>query len=206
MVHFEYLIDKIIGVLDGWKAKLLSFGGKVTLIKVVLSSVPIYTMASTLIPVTVLKRMERLMANSLWSSKAKTWAHGVRWEKICLPESVGGLGIRGFQHVQHGLHAKLMWLVMRGGSLWADFARARYYVDNKCTTPSSSSPIWRSIVEHWPILMTVARWIVGEENIRFWTDNWSEEVLFGPSPHDQLLTVAEAVQNREAFTELLTTE
>lgn len=61
-------------------------------------------------------------------------------------------------------------------------------------------------MEHWPILMTVARWIVGEENIRFWTDNWSEEVLFGPSPHDQLLTVAEAVQNREAVTELLTTE
>lgn len=49
--------------------------------------------------------------------------------------------------------------------------RARYYVGNECTTPASSSPIWRSIAQHWPRLLTAARWTIGEGSISFWTAN-----------------------------------
>lgn len=31
-VHFEYLLDKVRHALEGWEARLLSFGGNMTLI------------------------------------------------------------------------------------------------------------------------------------------------------------------------------
>lgn len=45
-IYFEFLLAKIRRVLDGWKAKLLSSGGKVTSyqIKSVLCSIPIYSL------------------------------------------------------------------------------------------------------------------------------------------------------------------
>lgn len=59
-------MDKVRAKLEGWKAKLLSFAGKLTLIKAVLTSVPIYTLASSYVPITtIIKRLEQLMNNFL---------------------------------------------------------------------------------------------------------------------------------------------
>lgn len=76
VLHFEFLMEKIRTIIEGWKARLLSFRGKLTLIKSVLHSIPIYSMASTMVHSSVIKRIERLMANFLWSSKAET-----QWER-----------------------------------------------------------------------------------------------------------------------------
>lgn len=43
-VDFSYIDDRINSRLAGWKTKLLSRAGRVTLAKSVLSSMPIYTM------------------------------------------------------------------------------------------------------------------------------------------------------------------
>lgn len=91
VLHFEFLVEKISTIIEGWKARLLSFGGKLTLIKSVLHSIPIYSMASTMVPSSVIKRIERLMANFLWSSKAETRTQLVKWERICLNVDAGGL-------------------------------------------------------------------------------------------------------------------
>lgn len=188
IIHFEYLIERIRKEIDAWKAKLLSFGGKITLIKAVLSSSPIYSMASPLVSTFVLNRIERLMANFLWNSKYVAWTHWVNWKRVCAAEEVGGLGIRGLHQIQQSLHAKLMWLVMRDDSLWAKFARAKYFDGDLYTTPSTASPLWRSIADQWPRLLHLTRWIVGDGKISFWGDNWCGEVLYGPLPRDRKLT------------------
>lgn len=162
VIHFEYLIEKIRRAIDGWKVKLLSFGGKITLIKAVHSSSPIYTIASVLVHMSVLNRIERLMANFIWNSKSAARTHLVNWKRVCATEEVGGLGIRGLHQIQQSLHAKLMWLVMRDDSLWAKFARAKYFDGDLCTAPSMGSPLWRSIADQWPRLLHLTRWIVGD--------------------------------------------
>lgn len=58
LVYFKHLVDKIRRKLEGWKAKMLSFAGKLMLIKSVLSTVPIYTLASAYVPITIIKRLE----------------------------------------------------------------------------------------------------------------------------------------------------
>lgn len=58
-IYFEHLVEKVRNALEGWKSKVLSFGGRITLLKSVLTSYPIYTLASTAVPKTVLRRLEK---------------------------------------------------------------------------------------------------------------------------------------------------
>lgn len=44
MAHFQYLVDAINKKLVGWKNKFLSPGGRLILIKHVLSAIPIHVM------------------------------------------------------------------------------------------------------------------------------------------------------------------
>lgn len=45
--------------------------------------------------------------------------------------------------------------------------------------------------------MSLFRWVIGEGSISFWTNNWCGEILEGPLPCDQALTVAQAVEIAE---------
>lgn len=44
-VYFERIFQIVTSKLEGWKAKILSFAGKITLIKSVLASIPIHTLS-----------------------------------------------------------------------------------------------------------------------------------------------------------------
>lgn len=65
-MYLEHLIDKVYRVLEEWKARLLSFSGRLTLVKAVLSSIPIYTLASAYVPKGTIKRVEQIICNFLW--------------------------------------------------------------------------------------------------------------------------------------------
>ena len=81
--------------LAGWKRLYLSKGGKLTLIKSTLSSLPTYFLSILPIPSKVANRMEKLQRDFLWSgSSGDSKLHPVNWAKICKPMQVGGLGIR----------------------------------------------------------------------------------------------------------------
>lgn len=74
-VYFEYLVDKVQKLLDGWKTSTLSFRQWITLIKPVLQSYLIYTLTRTLIPKSIIRRMENLIAQFLWNVKGEARTH-----------------------------------------------------------------------------------------------------------------------------------
>jgi hypothetical protein len=53
---WDFLISKIENKLENWKEKLLSIGGRLTLIKSVLSAMPLYWMSIFRLPVQVRKK------------------------------------------------------------------------------------------------------------------------------------------------------
>lgn len=63
---FLPLIEKVEFRLEGWKSKLLSRGGRLELMNSVLSSIPIYFMASFLFPKWVIKRLDQIRRDFLW--------------------------------------------------------------------------------------------------------------------------------------------
>lgn len=74
-MYFEHLIDKVYRVLEEWKARLLSFIGRLTLVKAVLSSIPIYTLASANVPKGTIKRVEHIICNFLWHVQGHSGVH-----------------------------------------------------------------------------------------------------------------------------------
>lgn len=86
---------------------------------------PVYTMSCALVPKSVLIRVERLMAKFLWNNRVEVRTHWVNSNSICLPFEEEGLGIRRLAQIQDCLDAKLLWLVMKGGTLWANFPQSK---------------------------------------------------------------------------------
>jgi hypothetical protein len=95
------VIDRIVGRLSSWKNKFLSFGGRLVLLKVILSSLPVYFL-----------------------SFFKSW---INWDSICSPKDEGGLGVRRVGAFNLSLLGKWCWrmLVDKEG-LWYQVLKARY--------------------------------------------------------------------------------
>ena len=88
------ILEKMERRLVGWKRLYLSKGGKVTLIKSTLSSLPTYFLSLMPLPRKVANRMEKLQRDFLWSGiSGDSKLHLVNWAKVYKPLQLGGLGI-----------------------------------------------------------------------------------------------------------------
>ncbi|XP_038972820.1 uncharacterized protein LOC120104938 [Phoenix dactylifera] len=89
------LVQRIQSRLEGWMVSSLSMMGRVTLVRSMLGSIPVYLMANTVVPKMVLLRIERLPRSFLWGSyNGGHGVHLVAWEQVYLPTSEGGLGVQ----------------------------------------------------------------------------------------------------------------
>lgn len=89
------ILERVEKLLSSLKAGYLLVGGRITLINVVLSNLPIYYMSLLRCPRSVASCIERLERNFLWQggSSDKKF-HLVDWASVCKPKKAGGLGFR----------------------------------------------------------------------------------------------------------------
>ena len=74
------ILEKIEWKLVGWKKLYLSKGGRLTLLKSTLSSLPTYYLSLFTIPWHVGNKIEKLQRDFLWGDSK---AHLVGWDKVC---------------------------------------------------------------------------------------------------------------------------
>ena len=92
---FQYVIDRVKAKLSVWKANCLSMAGRITLAKLVISLIPMYTMLVARIPVSVCKEIERLQRNFIWGHEdVGKHFHSIGWDRITRPKEFGRLGFR----------------------------------------------------------------------------------------------------------------
>ena len=72
------ILDKIECKLAGWKKMYLSKGGRLTLLKSTLSSLPTYFLSLFTIPTHVANKIERLQRDFLWGIPRHIWWDGIR--------------------------------------------------------------------------------------------------------------------------------
>ncbi len=115
------IIEKIEKRLMGWKRLYLSKGGKVTLIKSTLLSLPSYFLSLFPIPTGVDKHLEKLHKEFLWSGFWE-WAtfHFVNWSKTCDPLQSGGLAIRNLRRFNQALLGNWLWRYGIAGRLFGE--------------------------------------------------------------------------------------
>ena len=78
-----------------WKRQYISKGGRITLIKSTLASIPLYQRSLFRMPKIVARRLEKLQRDFLWGrGNLERKVHLVNWEVVCAHKEKGGLGIR----------------------------------------------------------------------------------------------------------------
>ncbi|GKC96040.1 RNA-directed DNA polymerase, eukaryota [Tanacetum coccineum] len=177
-------ISKIKARLSKWKVRTLSIGGRLTLLKSVLGSTPIYSMSMYKAPKSVLNKMEALRRdffNGVQGHDRKiAW---IKWAKVLASKKYGGLGVSSYYALNRALLFKWLWrFISCDGSLWFRFIKAIH--GNSMQVPSSchSSP-WSVILKevsalksHGVDLLSHCKIRVGSgRNTRFWSDVWLGE-------------------------------
>ncbi|XP_071700261.1 uncharacterized protein [Rutidosis leptorrhynchoides] len=128
LAHWNTLLDKFKKQLSGWKANLLSIGGRLTLIRSVLNSLGIYYFSLFKCPDSIVNDIESLRSNFFWGScsDAKKM-HWLRWDQVIAPMDQGGLNIGSTCAFNYALLLKWIWhFTTDVESHWGSVIRAIY--------------------------------------------------------------------------------
>ncbi|CAL5342156.1 unnamed protein product [Camellia sinensis] len=125
---WQPVIEKVKRKLATWKRKVLSYAGRLTLIRSVLSCMPIYFLSIFKIPVGVAKQIEKIQAAFLCGkSELKRKVHLVKWADLTVDKSQGGLGLRNLREFNACLLLKWWWRFgMEGRAIWKQMLWCKY--------------------------------------------------------------------------------
>jgi hypothetical protein len=174
------IIEKIERRLAGWQKIYLSKGGRLTLLKSTLSSLPTYYLSLFPIPASVAKRIECLQRNFLWGGMGEEHKfHLVAWNKICSPIQHGGLGVRQLIPTNIALLGKWLWRFgLEETHLWRRVVAAKYGEGRGGWTSnlprgSYGCSLWRHIRKGWEVFSSHVGFEVGlGTRVSLWHDNW----------------------------------
>ncbi|VFQ69608.1 unnamed protein product [Cuscuta campestris] len=142
-------IRKILSI-----SKKLNQMGRLILIKHVLSSIPLHLMAAQRIPKSILKSLNRLMANYFWGiNEEGPKYHWRKWEKLCFPFEEGGLGLRNLLNSQDAAYIDLWWKVVTENSIWGKFMKSKYFRDGIFSPKIYDSYTWKAICKISPLVL-----------------------------------------------------
>ncbi|GJT23006.1 putative reverse transcriptase domain-containing protein [Tanacetum coccineum] len=159
VVSWNEVVNRIRERLASWKAKALSIGGRLTLIKSILGSLPIYYL-------------------SLFKALLK-----VKWKSILLDKELGGLGVGCLHSKNLGLLGKWKWCFLNeGNALWRTVITEFYGPDGGFGTYAGGviSGVWAGIlkaVKHIEDIdssfnVSFSLKIGNGSNTSFWKDHW----------------------------------
>uniref|UniRef100_A0A2N9I593 Reverse transcriptase domain-containing protein n=1 Tax=Fagus sylvatica TaxID=28930 RepID=A0A2N9I593_FAGSY len=174
------ILEKIERRLAGWKKLYLSKGGRLTLLKSTLSSLPTYYLSLFTIPKHVAMRIEKLQRDFLWGGLGDGFKHHlVNWSTVCSPVAQGGLGVRKVEVVNRALLGKWLWRFGREEAhLWRRVIVAKYGEEwggwiSKKPRGAHGCSLWKGIMSGWDFFHQHVKLVAGLGNrIRFWHDNW----------------------------------
>ena len=94
MVAWDEVEERFRKRLAMWKRKYISKGGRLTLIKSTLASLPIYFMSLFRMLRRVRLRLEKIQRDFLWGGGAlENKPYLVKWDFVCLDKRKGGFGV-----------------------------------------------------------------------------------------------------------------
>ncbi|GKA33082.1 RNA-directed DNA polymerase, eukaryota [Tanacetum coccineum] len=183
---WEDIVDRVRRRLSKWKMKMLSIGGRLTLIKSVLGSMPIFHMSMFKVPTGILRILESIRGkffngHETYCKKA-SW---VQWNKVLAPKVIGGLGISSLYALNRGLLFKWVWrFFAHESTLWSRVVKAIHGDDGNIDGVSRKgvNTCWTSIINEVKVLankginlMSFMQKKMGNGlSTLFWEDGWCE--------------------------------
>nr|KAJ0207903.1 hypothetical protein LSAT_V11C500236740 [Lactuca sativa] len=94
IAKWNVLVCKFENRLSKWKANCLSAGGRLTLVRLVLGSLPTYLLSMFQGPKGIIKKLETLRSNFFGGGKmGDNKINWIKWEKVIASKDFGGFGI-----------------------------------------------------------------------------------------------------------------
>ncbi|GJZ92047.1 RNA-directed DNA polymerase, eukaryota [Tanacetum coccineum] len=134
------VINRFRDRLSSWKAKSLSIGSKITLVKSVIGNLPIYYLSLFKAPLKIINILESIRSHFFWgfkeSQKGISW---VKWNSILPDFENGGLGVSSLLAKNLGLLAK--WkrhFLVEKNALWRTVIKGFKGIDGGFRSPPNS--------------------------------------------------------------------
>lgn len=112
-IEFQPLLSVVQGKLEGWTSNLFSYGGRITLVKAVLSAMPLHYMQTHKLHIGIIRHIDRMRRNFLW--KGNIICRGINclanWEMVCSLKKIEDQGSLIY-------HARMMRLWPSGFGRW----------------------------------------------------------------------------------------
>jgi hypothetical protein len=96
------LLGKIIGRLDSWTSKTLSFASRLQLLTSILYSLQVFWTRLFILPKKIIKDITQKFNRFLWNGKDGEFAkEKVAWDEICFPKKRGWFGAEKLGSLEH---------------------------------------------------------------------------------------------------------
>ncbi|XP_035841406.1 uncharacterized protein LOC118488252 [Helianthus annuus] len=144
---WDPVVNRVGARLSKWKARHLSFAGRVTLAKSVLGSIPAYYLSLFLAPKCIIKKIDRIRRDFIWgitdTRKKFRW---VRWDSMLRSKKSGGLGVGRIRDFNLAMLTKWWWrFKVNPNHLWAHVIGSIH----KYNTANQLIPVSKSIPGGW---------------------------------------------------------
>ncbi|RVW42180.1 putative ribonuclease H protein [Vitis vinifera] len=166
--------------LAQWKRHYISKGGRITLIKCTMASLPIYNMSLFRMPKSVVKRLEKLQRDFLWGGGSlERKVHLINWEVVCTRREKGGLSIRKIDSLNKALLGKWVWrFAVEKNNLWRLMIEVKYGQEEfgwrtKEARGTYGVGVWKEIMKEAKWCWENTKFKVGKgTKVKFWSDQW----------------------------------
>ena len=171
--------------LSSWKRQYISKGGRLTLIRSTLSSLPIYFLSMFRIPKIVWSRLEKIQRDFLWGGgNLERKPHLVNWNTVCREKNRGGLGVRGLSMMNQALLCKWCWrFANESDSLWRLVISTKFGEEvggwnTKDIRGGYGTGLWKDIRKEWITFSQNTISSLGNgRRLGFWKDPWCNETV-----------------------------
>jgi hypothetical protein len=177
---YAFIYDKFRSKLSAYKANRLSHAARLTLIKSVFSSIPVYYMSNILFSKKFLTKLTAIIRHFWWvgvRDDQTTKSLCLRaWADICIDKKIGGLGVRNLQAINQGLILSAAWrLAKEPHSQLAQILKAKYHHDTSIWRAKSNKPksaFWAAILKVKPLLISASICQIVDGSSSIWSSPW----------------------------------
>ncbi|KAA0047098.1 LINE-1 retrotransposable element ORF2 protein [Cucumis melo var. makuwa] len=186
----------------------ISKGGRLTLIKSTLSSLPIYQLSVFQAPSLTCKNIEKFWRKFLWKgNNGSEGSYLINWTKVFKSKEEGGLGISRLHVTNKALLSKWLWCYLsEPNALWRRLIQCKYKgnypgdIPSNISSSTSKAP-WRSIIDNIDWFKSNQSWELNNgDQISFWYSNWSQEGHLSTAyPRLFALTLGKEISVKDAW-------
>ena len=114
-----WMVKRFDDKIRHWAYRLLSLGGRLVLIKSVLTGIAIYWFALARCPRSILNLLRQSIFTFLWGKNdERPRYHLARWDSVAIPYEYDGWDIKNLEWFGISLKLKCFWQLLMGSGIW----------------------------------------------------------------------------------------